>query len=61
MTFIFILGYPNPRKGALRGGAWGPTGGAESYTEVYILQQYSIINTLGQGKDFFPLIKKGLE
>ena len=23
MTFIFILGYPNPRKGALRGGAGG--------------------------------------
>ena len=47
ITFIFIFGYPNPRKGALwdGGGAWGPTGGAESYTEVYILQQYSIINT----------------
>ena len=23
MTSIFILGYPNPRKGALRGGAKG--------------------------------------
>ena len=23
MTFIFILGYPNPRKGALRGGGLG--------------------------------------
>ena len=44
VTFIFILGFPNPRK-----------------SEVYIIQQYSIINTLGQGKDFFPLIKKGLE
>ena len=26
MTFIFILGYPNPRKGALRGGAGGIKG-----------------------------------
>ena len=26
MTFIFILGYPNPRKGALRGGAGGLQG-----------------------------------
>ena len=26
MTFIFILGYPNPRKGALRGGLGGLKG-----------------------------------
>ena len=26
MTFIFILGYPNPRKGALKGGLGGLQG-----------------------------------
>ena len=35
MTFIFILGYPSPRKGALRGGLGGPKGGFESYTTTY--------------------------
>ena len=38
MTFILILGYPNPRKGALKGGRLGPggpTGGVESYTTIY--------------------------
>ena len=57
----FHFRVPKPPQGRPQGGAGGPTGGAESYTEVYILQQYSIINTLGQGKDFFPLNKKGLE
>ena len=39
MISIFILGYPNPRKGAPRGGLGGPE-------EVY-LQKSSVMSTFG--------------
>ena len=86
MTFIFILGYPNPRKGALRGVGLGGLQGVLSpilpnimcYVNSGVLNSgkskndlhfhfrvpltpASIINKLGQRKDFFPLTKKGLE
>ena len=37
MTFIFILGYPNPRKGVLRGGGSGGIKGVLSPTLPHIM------------------------
>ena len=43
MTFIFILGYPNPHKGAPGGGAWGPEGEYNQKSSDMSILGFSIV------------------
>ena len=47
MTFIFILVYPNPHKGALRGGGFGgPEGVYHQKSSVMSILGFSIVGSL---------------